>query len=215
MKRLLLAVVMIAAASTAYAQGVASNSSANSGSQSSAEVNVGSQSGAFIYQEASVIPTSTTTRLENVPAVSAPSILGGGHPCLAGKSGGIAVAGFGGSYGEGKPEPICMLWYMGQAEAAVRLLVMTDKGACVALGNVGYYRVGKSVIPFACGETVKGGVDTPGFISRKTRVSASAAPVPVSGLKTCEKRSGKVYITYKYGADKVSAKAACLSSLGY
>lgn len=228
MKKFLILAAFMAASSAPVLAQSSSGAAALSGSQSGAQAasQSGASSGSVLVlnqystqkdENGNVLgspDTPYTSELRNVPAVSAPAIFGGGHPCLSGQSGGIAVAGFGGSYGASKPEPVCQLWYMGQPEAAIRLLVMTDPGACKALGNVGYYRVGKSVVPFACGETVKGGVDTPGFKSRTTKVRASTSS-PKSGLTQCEKRDGKVFIGYTYNADKVAAKASCLRSLGY
>ncbi len=167
MKLLIIAATMLSVGSVAIA-GNTTSSGANSDSKS--------QSGAAAQAALQVnnhYSNGGTSTLKNVPAVSAPSVFGGGHPCLAGKSGGIAVAGFGGSYGSGQAETVCMLYVMGQPEAAIRALVMTDRVACRALNNVGYYRIGKSVVPFKCDKTTVGGIDTAGVTSRRTRVSSS------------------------------------------
>ncbi len=166
MKLLIIAATVLSFGSGAIAG--SSNSSSNSGSNS--ESGAAAQAALQVNNHYSSGGTAT---LKNVPAISAPSVFGGGHPCLAGKSGGIAVAGFGGSYGAGQAETVCMLYVMGQPEAAIRALVMTDRVACKALSNVGYYRIGKSVVPFNCDKTVVGGIDSPGATFRRTRVSSS------------------------------------------
>ncbi len=166
MKRILLITSLIAFSASASFAGSGSNSEANSESNSAS--GAAAQAALQVNNHYSNGGTAT---LKNVPAVSAPSVFGGGHPCLAGRSGGIAVAGFGGSYGSGEAETVCMLYVMGQPEAAIRALVMTDRVACKALSNVGYYRIGKSVVPFKCDKTVAGGIDTPGATFRRSKIS--------------------------------------------
>ncbi len=178
--------LVLAAACLALSMSVASAGSKGNGTDATADSTSSSNSASGAAAQAALQVNNTyesggtttvngETTLKNVPAVSAPSVFGGGHPCLAGKSGGIAVAGFGGSYGEGQAETVCMLYVMGQPEAAIRALVMTDRVACRALSNVGYYRVGDSIVPFDCGDTVAGGIDTPGVTSKRSKVSSRSA----------------------------------------
>lgn len=201
-----------------------SGSNSQSGAQSASGSSAGASAGYTVnnYNDGkNTVEYQGTYDVRNVPAVSAPAVFGGGHPCLAGKSGGLAVLGGGASYGTGTAEPICMLYLLGQPEAAVRLLVMQSPGACKALGNVGYYRVGDSVIPFECGKNVVvGGVDTPGASIRKTRLSTrNARPKARPALyNQCERgANNSVHIRYT-GAGKRNkeiAKKACLEQLGY
>ncbi len=185
MKLLILAAASLAlsmSVASAGSKGNGSDASANAGATSSSNSASGAQAASGSYsgdstsnaalQINNTYESGGTSTLKNVPAVSAPSVFGGGHPCLAGQSAGIAVAGFGGTYGQGTAETVCMLYVMGQPEAAIRALVMTDRVACKALSNVGYYRIGKSVVPFKCDKTVAGGIDTPGATFRRTKVSS-------------------------------------------
>ena len=223
MKRILLAVSMIALAGTAHAEatsGSASAAQAQSGAVS------GSASGAQVvlnqnYAAPSPNQTVTTRQagslkntLNNVPAVQAPAVFGGGHPCLAGKSGGIAVAGFGGSYGEGNAEAACMAMVLGQPEVAIRIMASKSPAFCKAINNVGYYRVGNSVVPFQCGkQTKRGGVDTVGVASTTTVVSTRSAPA--AQWRKCSFDAAANKITWKPKGNKAVSKAACLSHLGY
>lgn len=208
------ALVPVASAQTNTATGVGQAQS-SSGSQSGSQAN-----NQIIFGDT---PSETTSTLKTAPPVQAPSVFGGGHPCLAGKSGGISVIGGGISYGQGDPEIVCMLMVLGQPEAAIRALVMSNARACEALNGVGYYRVGNQVVPFKCGEQRKiGGVDTAGVQARKTRVSTSGnANRPQERPKLfdrCYMRDdGKVGIIYTSTgrANKKIAKNACLSQLGY
>lgn len=208
MKHFLIAAALILAPSLALSQDVSSGSEANSVSA----VQATTQSGVYSYNEATTIPTRTT--LDNVPAVSAPAIFGGGHPCLAGGSGSVAFAGFGGSYGRGVAETVCMLYIMGQPEAAIRALVMNDRQACAAINNVGYYRVGDSVIPFRCGEqVVKGGKYTDG-VSKKVVTGSKGRPTLFT--KCYRKANNQIVIKYT-SAGKANQKIAqndCIKSLG-
>ena len=81
---------------------------------------------------------SGSYELKNAPAVSAPAVFGGGHPCLAGRSGGISVIGGGATYGQGDGEPACMAWVMGQPEVALRIMMRINPAFCEAMNNVGY-----------------------------------------------------------------------------
>lgn len=226
LKLIMTSAVIALTASASFAQGSNSSSASNSGaaSQSQAQAQAQTASSSSLTQinnsdgEQRIV-YSGDYDLNNVPAVTAPAVFGGGHPCLAGASGGIAVAGFGGSYGQGTAETVCMLYVMGQPEAAIRALVMSDPVACRALNNVGYYRVGGSVVPFKCGETVTGGIDTAGVSSKKSIVTASTKSEPTLkdyGLRKCEKAAGnKVVVSYRPGVDKALAKDNCLKILGY
>lgn len=148
---------------------------------------------------------SKDTTLRSMAAVSAPAVFGGGHPCLAGVSAGAGIVGYGLSGGKSSAEPVCMLWYMGQPEAAIRALAATNPVACEALNNVGYYRVAGQTANFECGEpTRKGGV----FTGTKT--------APSSGFTKCERRADNS-ILIKYSAagrsNKTLAQKNCSASL--
>jgi hypothetical protein len=188
-----------------------------------------SQSGSISYNGGNTInfpavPSKQTTeytgkyKVESAPAVSAPAVFGGGHPCLAGSSGGISVIGGGASFGTGTAEPICMLWLMNQPEAAIRLLAMQSADACKAMGNVGYYRVGNQVLPFECGkQVVVGGIDSPGAKPRTSRVSTRNEQQPTDFYRRCEMKGDKVSISYTGlgRANKEIANKYCLAQLGY
>ena len=223
MKRILLTAVIagFTLGLPAQAQQSSSESTSDSRSQSQAGAQAGaaSQSGVTqIYNNSGSSEIRYSGEIKNAPAVQAPAVFGGGHPCLAGKSGGVSVVGGGFSYGQGDPEVVCMLWVMGQPEAAVRALVMSNATACEALNNVGYYRVGNQVVPFRCGDTVAGGIDTAGVQSKRSKVTTSTknTPTPNYGYSKCEKGpNNTVKIKYKYGVDKEVAKSNCLLALGY
>ena len=201
--------------------GMATAQNAESGSASSADNTAvqTSQSGAIAYNGGIVqnYPqqrAETTQRIESAPAVSAPAVFGGGHPCLAGKSGGVSVIGGGLSYGQGDPEPACMAWVMGQPEVAIRIMMATSPAFCKAMNNVGYYRVGNAVVPVACGkETKRGGVDTPGVESRPTRVSTKNR-VDYAPQAVCNRSGGKLkYSVDAHFVSQKQAKANCKARL--
>lgn len=71
-------------------------------------------------------------KIRNVPAVYAP-VVTATAPCLASSSGGLSVAGFGGSLGKTKIDPECTLretsrqfWNYGEYEAALELLCASE-----------------------------------------------------------------------------------------
>ena len=220
---------IFALAQASYAQTANANSNSSSGSIAA------SQSGVVLNQNTpgtqrivTVQDGTATSELRNVPAITAPSILGGGHPCLSGQSGGIAVAGFGGSFGAGDAEVVCMLMFAGQHEAAIRALVMTDPVACKALAHVGYYVIpmgnGKSkAVPFTCDKKVKKG----GVYSRNVG-GPNVASATVSSKNRVPNTAPKLYskcalegnqIKIKYTAagrkNKQVAAQACQRQLDY
>ena len=208
MKKIILgAVALMFVGATAYAQSATSSTTSNANNTA----NQTSASGAIAYNGGIVqnYPqqrASTTQRIESAPAVSAPAVFGGGHPCLAGKSGGVSVIGGGLSYGQGDPEPACMAWVMGQPEVAIRIMMATSPAFCKAMNNVGYYRVGTQVVPVACGkETRRGGIDTPGVDSRPSRLSTKNR-VNYAPQAVCNRTGGK--LKYSVDAHFVSQKAA-------
>lgn len=167
-----------------------------------------------------------TYRVESAPAVSAPAVFGGGHPCLAGKSGGFSVIGGGLSYGQGNAEPACMAWVMGQPEVAIRIMMKRSPEFCEAMNDVGYYRVGNSVLPVECGRNkkiVRGGVDSANANVRTSRVSTRNSPVtspkerPALWRECYLRDDGKIGIvlTSVGKANKQTAARACQQSLGY
>ena len=198
MKLAFIAAILFATAGAVHAQ------SAGSSSDSAATSSVASANTAVVGVSVSDNRTYNSdgeTTIRSAPAVSAPGVFGGGHPCLAGKSGGVSVIGGGISYGQGDPEPACMLWLMNQPEAALMVMASTSQKACRAMGKVGFIRIGETIVPFQCG-------DAPA----SARTSPQARPV---GYSKCVKDGNKVRISYKSGANKPAAKAACLASLGY
>jgi hypothetical protein len=216
MKHILATLALIALPLGASAQGIGvgvGTSDADANSQSASQSISGSNSA--VVQTYNT-PSDTTADIKSVPAVQAPSVFGGGHPCLAGQSGGLSVLGGGLSYGRGDPEVVCMLWVIGQPEAAIRALVMTNDTACKALNRVGYYRVGNKIVPFQCGKDTKvGGIDTPGVASSTTKVSTRNAPTTKTPYSKCQVEGGKIVFRKAGGASSASAKAACLRALGY
>lgn len=220
----LVAVFTLALAQASYAQTAISQSGSQAQSQSQ------SQSGSLASSNNSIVfpsaPSRTRTDINNVPSVTAPSVFGGGHPCLAGASGGLSIMGGGLSAGGSDLEVVCMLYVMGQHEAAIRALASKNGRACQALENVGYYIVpmgnGKTkAVQFRCKDkTVKGGVYTSSAAAVLPGNAVAAAPRPKArpslGYTKCAKREdGKVAIRYESGADKNAARQACLASLGY
>lgn len=200
-----------------------STSSANSNSGASAGASAGYTVNNYSTGRSELVQSGTAT-IKNAPAVQAPSVFGGGHPCLAGKSGGISVIGGGISYGQGNPEPACMAWVMGQPEVAIRIMMRQSPEFCAAMNNVGYYRVGKSVVPIQCGrDVVRGGVDTAGVASRTTRVSTRNSPAtgpqerPALFSKCYMRDDGRIGVVFtKVGkANREIAAKACQQSLGY
>lgn len=232
MKHLIAITAMVIVGFTQSAQAQNLNSNAQSGSQSGAAAISGNNL-TFNTPETQTIITeqrgTATSEIRNVPAVTAPAVFGGGHPCLAGQSGGIAVAGFGGSYGAGDAEVVCMLLYAGQHEAAIRALVMTDPVACKALAHVGYYIVpmgnGKSkAVPFSCGKTVKGGVYSANVgqpavasatVSTKNRVPNTAPKLYTKCALDPATNQIKIKYTSVGRKDKPRAAKACQRALGY
>ena len=195
MKLAFIATIIFATSGAVHAQ----SSSSTSGSTATSSVNSQNGSSSDVQVNDNRIYNSDgTTTIRSAPAVSAPGVFGGGHPCLAGKSGGVSVIGGGISYGQGDPEPACMLWLMGQPEAALMVMASTSPKACRAMGKVGFIRIGETIVPFQCG-------DSPAAARPQAR--------PV-GYSKCTKDGNTVKIAYKSGADRASAKAACLSSLG-
>lgn len=204
-----------------------SSSTSQSGSQSQAAAQAGavSQSGStLIFNNPG--NTKSEAEITNVPSVTAPSLGGGGHPCLAAVSGGISVLGGGASLGKSDAEVVCMLAFMGQHEAAIRALVSKDRAACRAIENVGYYIVplgnGKTkAVRFRCADkTVKGGIYSASAegigtkpVAAPTTSTRAKAKVPYS---KCGKRAdGAVVFRKAQGFTSEVAKAACLTALGY
>lgn len=221
MKRILLAVSMIALAGTAQAQATSGSASAAqaqsgavSGSASGAQVVLNQNYAAPNPNQRQQVAYSGDYEVKSAPNVQAPAVFGGGHPCLAGKSGGFSVVGGGLSYGEGKAEAACMAMVLGQPEVAIRIMASQSPAFCKAINNVGYYRVGNSVVPFQCGkQTKRGGVDTVGVASTTTVVSTRSAPA--AQWRKCEFNAAANKITWKPKGNKAVSKAACLSHLGY
>lgn len=217
------------AASAAQAQTAISQSGANSTSLSGSQSASGAQSNNSIVFGSP--PANTTAEIKNVPSVSAPSVFGGGHPCLAGRSGGLSVLGGGASYGQGEAEAICMLMVLGQQEAALRALAATSPKACKALENVGYYIVAMGngrtkAVAFRCdNRTVKGGVFSGQAVAVGQGTPVAAAPAATTVrpkarpalYSKCEFTGGKVRIAYTSAgkANKSVAQKACLTELGY
>lgn len=208
MKHILVTAAMLIG-SAAYAQ------ESTSGADASANNINANQSGSIAYAGNTYLtPSDTKARIESAPAVSAPAVFGGGHPCLAGKSGGVSVIGGGLSYGQGDPEPACMAWVMGQPEVAIRIMMATSPAFCEAMNNVGYYRVGNAVVPVACGkQTRRGGIDTPGVESRPSRVSTKNR-VNYAPQAVCNRSGGKLKFSIDaHFANKDAARANCKARL--
>lgn len=203
-------------ACAAYAQ--TANSGSASQANNTAEQTSTAVAGAYnggIVQNYPAQRAETTQRIESAPAVSAPAVFGGGHPCLAGKSGGVSVIGGGLSYGQGDPEPACMAWVMGQPEVAIRIMMNTNAEFCEAMNSVGYYRVGTSVVPVECGKKkrIRGGVDTPGVASYTTKVSTRNQS-NILPQAVCNRSGGKLkYSVDDHFANQASARANCKNRL--
>ena len=196
MKRFILAALLCAG--TAQADGTTSgaNSSAN------AAVNSQTASGAQVNDNRAYYNDGDST-VRSAPAVSAPGVFGGGHPCLAGKSGGISVIGGGVSYGQGDPEPACMLWLMNQPEAALRVMASSSPKACRAMNEVGYIRVGEAIIPFSC---------TVGQRASTGRTASATPQARPASYASCYRENGVLHVTVKRGMDSVQAQSDCRAS---
>lgn len=209
MKRTLISIACGVALSLFAGNAIAQDTVANSETSSVSAVQATTQSGVYSYNEATSIPKETW--LNNVPSVSAPAIFGGGHPCLAGSSGSANIAGFGGGFGAAKAETICMLWFTGQPEAAIRAMAMMDPIACKAMNHVGYYRVDGKAAAFNCGdkEVVKGGIYT-------NATGTKTAPSVNLGFTKCARRAdNSILIKYNSAGkkDKAKAQSNCSASL--
>lgn len=227
MKRTLIALAFASLGGMAMAQSGAvgvGTATSTSGATSQSGSSAGASAGYTVnnYSDGkSALEYQGEYTVKNAPSVTAPAVFGGGHPCLAGKSGGISVIGGGLSYGQGEPEPACMAWVMGQPEVAIRIMMMNSPDFCRAIGNVGYYRVGNQVLPIQCGKEVRrGGIDTAGAQPRPTRISTrNSAPMTRPDLfNECYMRDdGKIGIVYTSSGkkNKEAAGKACLSQLGY
>lgn len=149
-------------------------------------------------------------RVESAPSVSAPAVFGGGHPCLAGKSGGVSVVGGGFSYGQGDPEPACMAWIMGQPEIALNIMAGSSPRFLRATCNVGFWRVGNAKIPVNCDNRGR----PIATVSTKAQVAPVAAKTAL--LSKCEKTTKGIKVRYTAAGkkDKATANAQCISHLG-
>ena len=213
--------IIAAAIAVNFTASASQAQTATSGSASAAQAGAQAASGAASLSGVVINQTSPGTlkyegeyTVKSAPAVSAPALFGGGHPCLAGRSGGVSVIGGGISYGQGDPEPACMAWVMGQPEVAIRIMMASSPRFCEAMNNVGYYRVGNAVVPVACGkQTKRGGVDTPGVSSRPTKLSTRSA-VTYTAQAVCNRSGGKLkYSIDAHFANRAAAKANCKARL--
>lgn len=217
-KMITLGAVMAFALSACAAYAQTANSGSASQANNTAEQTSTAVAGAYnggIVQNYPAQRAETTQRIESAPAVSAPAVFGGGHPCLAGKSGGVSVIGGGLSYGQGNPEPACMAWVMGQPEVAIRIMMQTNEQFCQAMNSVGYYRVGKSVVPVECGKNkrTRGGVDSPGVASYTTKVSTRNQS-NILPQAVCNRSGGKLkYSVDGHFANQKSARQNCINRL--
>ena len=195
---LFIAAILTLAAGAAYAQGTTSGAN----SASSASVNSQTASGAQVNDNRAYYNDGDST-VRSAPAVSAPGVFGGGHPCLAGKSGGISVIGGGVSYGQGDPEPACMLWLMNQPEAALRVMAASSPKACRAMNEVGYIRIGEAIVPFSC------------TVGSRVRTGQAATVKPqerTASYAACYRENGVLHVTVKRGMDSGQAQADCRAS---
>jgi len=197
---------------------------AGSASQSGAAALSGSasQSGAALTQIYNNAGTSTTamtgTRtLKTAPDSIAPS-LGSGHPCMINTSVGFSVIGGAASGGSGKVDVGCMMMRSANAvdnTAGRYYYAAKDKTACQA-----WRRVGALPIDYPCTKkeqlSQKKAAETQPVKVSTRNAPAATTRVASAGFSKCAKRDdGAVVISYKYGADKTVAQAACLASLGY
>lgn len=176
MKRLLSMSVIALTLSVTHVTAQTAVSGSNSSSTATTTTDTRSASSSGVIQN---YYSSGTTRIESAPPVSAPSVFGGGHPCLAGKSGGLSVIGGGLSYGQGTPEPACMAWVMGNPEIAVSIMMENSQFRKAACKN-GFYRVGNTKYPISCAEQLP---------ARQRVVAASSKP-PLE--VRCERNGNKV-----------------------
>lgn len=132
------------------------------GAQMAAAQNANSESEADAYSASGALAASALTvnnyssgktEVKTAPPVSAPSVFGGGHPCLAGQSGGLSIMGGGASYGQSNAEPACMAWMMGNPEVAIAIMMENEKFRR-AVCKVGYYRLGNTTAPVNCNSTL-------------------------------------------------------------
>lgn len=178
----------------------AAQNTAGASSGSSSSVGVTVESNSTVYGD--TYRTDGTQTIKSAPAVSAPAVFGGGHPCLAGRSGGLSVIGGGLSYGQGDAEPACMAWIMGNPEIALTIMMDNPRFRAAAC-KMGFYRVGNTQVPVQCGEQL------PARAS-----SRSTAPAAAPTQAVCERRNGKLRYTVDAGfANKQAARKACLATL--
>jgi hypothetical protein len=144
MKKFILVALLAVSSGFAMADNTTSGSGSgagqvtNAGSQSqSAASNNGNTQALTINQEASVIPTDTTTRIvysgsqtvKNVPSVSGPPLTSSNDTCMGSGSGSVNGPGFGVSIGKTYTDANCVmlknsreLWNMGMKAAAMALM---------------------------------------------------------------------------------------------
>lgn len=199
--------------SSAVAQNANADANANAASGSY------SQSGS-LSQGGSVYITNNgggTTRydgsydVKNVPSASAPGIITA-HNCALGASVGGSWLGGGVSLGGSYADENCVLISEAAAlntlvgaDVAVRHLAR-DPEMCKTLRSAGKISANST-----CGEPAR---KQPRSTASATAASSSGATAV--GYSKCYKRDdGRIGIKYKAGTNKVSAKAACLASLGY
>ena len=178
MKHLILSLVtvfLLASAQASQAQTATSVSGSTSNSRSGAASQSGAQANNLIIFPST--PSSTKAEIESAPPVSAPSVFGGGHPCLAGRSGGVSIVGGGVSYGQGDAEPACMAWMMGNPELAMAIMMENEKFRR-AVCRVGFYRIGTTTYPVQCATT----------LPASATKTASKTPLEVD----CRRSNGKI-----------------------
>lgn len=136
-------------------------------------------------------------RVENVPQVTAPGF-SSGHPCAyAPISFGVGIVGGGASAGGQRIDNACLLAQMGYKQEAMAMIAARDPAAMQALQ--------------ATGQVVRASTSTAASASSK------APARPTALLTKCEKDGNNVRIAYTAAgrADKATAKASCLRSLGF
>lgn len=212
-KLILSALAVCLAAGGVAAQEAHSNSYSASGSQSASQSQSGSVAGATIIQNA---PSNTYGELKTVPSVAAPGIITA-NVCGMGMSGGISALGGGVSFGNTTIDESCetiqqaaALNTLLGADVAVYHLAANVPELCRTLRATGH-------IPSSsdCGDRVATRLSTSGSTSAPV-TSPRPQARPEAGYSKCEKTAaGTVTIRYKGGADKATAKARCLASLGY